>query len=159
MDLRSNYLQQSFMYVLAILLTIIFMPASIASLRPFIMVLLLYYWAMQPINMLPVFWVWCFGLLLDLVSGTTLGQHALVLVIIDLALKEVRPRLSLYGFWQHSLLMLLLVIFYVLLQSWFMINISNIMVSSDYYFGVIGTMFVWAIMYFVMRSGRRKNLI
>lgn len=159
MDQRSNYLQQSFMYVLAIFLTIILLPSALVSVRPFIMVLLLYYWAVQPVTMLPVFWVWCFGLLLDLVSGTTLGQHALVLVIIDLALKEVKPRLSLYGFWQHALLMLLLASFYVLLQSWFMINISNIMVSADYYYGVIGTMVVWAMIYFVIRSGRGKHLV
>ena len=159
MDQRSNYLQQSFMYVLAIFLTIILLPSALVSVRPFIMVLLLYYWAVQPVTMLPVFWVWCFGLLLDLVSGTTLGQHALVLVIIDLALKEVKPRLSLYGFWQHALLMLLLASFYVLLQSWFMINISNIMVSADYYYGVIGTMVVWAMIYFVIRSSRGKHLV
>ena len=159
MNLKSNFLQQTLYYLIAILLTIVFAPPSMANFRPFFLVLLLYYWAAKPVSMLPVFWVWCIGLLLDLVSGTMLGQHALVLVVVDLALKEVQPRLSLYGFWQHALLMLLLSGFYVLLQSWLMVNIAHITVTMNYYYGIVGTMLIWLLMYVIMRQQRRMHIV
>lgn len=159
MNLKSNYLQQTMIYVIAILLTIVLAPKALLSFRPYFLVLCLYYWAARPVALLPVFWIWCIGLVLDLTSGTLLGQHALVLVIIDLALKEVQPRLRLYGFWQHALLMLLLSGFYVLLQSWFMVNIAHVVVVAHYYYGILGTMLVWAVMYFAMQKWRLTQLI
>lgn len=159
MRVKANYGQQVLCYLVAIIFSIMVWPHYLAMFRPYFLVILLYFWACRAVKMLPLFWLWCLGLVMDLASGTLLGQHALVLVIISYALAEVQPRLRLYGFWQHGLLMLLFASFYVLLQAWFMVNISHTVVSFSYYGGVIGTMLVWCGLYFVLQLKPFQQLI
>ena len=158
--IQHRYFQQVTSYLAAILLTIVVLPHSMEPYRPYFFLISLYYWVLQPVKLLSVFWIWLLGLLLDFATGSLLGQHALVLVVIASALQEIRPRLLLYGFWQHLLLASLFSCFYVLLQAWFMANIANITVNWHYYYGIIGTLFLWLLMYFTTRiTFNRSRLV
>lgn len=155
---KNNYFMQVVMYVVCILASIVPLPAFFISFRPCFFLLVMYYWSTQSVKMLPIMGVWFLGLLFDLVTGTLLGQHALVLVVVAFALEEMQPRIRLYSFWQHALLIFFLSTFYVLLQSWFMVNIAHIIGSISDYYSVFGTMIVWFGIYLHI-AHRKAHLI
>jgi rod shape-determining protein MreD len=68
--------------LVALMLTIVPLPATIEAFRPDWIALTLIFWAMQ----LPRTWsigsAWLIGIVLDVAQGTLLGQHALALAVI-----------------------------------------------------------------------------
>lgn len=68
--------------VVALMLSIVPLPASIELFRPDWVALALIYWTMMLPQRYSVGTAWLVGLVLDVAQGTLLGQHALALVAV-----------------------------------------------------------------------------
>ena len=102
----------------ALVLQLIHLPYPLAVVRPMFVPLVLVYWAMvvpQPTGLLTA---WITGLLLDVLLGSVLGQHALGLTVMVFATLQVRGILSLYPIWQEALALGAVWLLYALIMFW-----------------------------------------
>lgn len=87
----------------AILLTLAPLPAPLESWRPYWVALVMIYWHLETNRLGSLGVGFAIGLLLDLSTGTLLGQHALGLVIINFLVGRFRHRIRFFPPWQQAL--------------------------------------------------------
>ncbi|MGB5177691.1 MAG: rod shape-determining protein MreD, partial [Gammaproteobacteria bacterium] len=95
------------------------------------------------------------GLMVDLLTGTLLGQHALSLTVVAYITLKFHLRLRLVPVWQQSLTVLVLLVLHQLLALW----ISRIIgrPGAPWFFwmpSVLG-MIIWPLVYATLRGMRR----
>ncbi|WP_016913469.1 rod shape-determining protein MreD [Vreelandella stevensii] len=86
--------------------------------RPEWVGLMLIYWSMRSPDRVGVFHGFVVGLLLDLIEGTALGQHALILSLLAFLAAMVYPRFRAYSLVQQAVLVLVLLGLVQLIEQW-----------------------------------------
>lgn len=104
--------------VVALVLQLFELPYALAILRPLWVPLLLVYWAIAIPQPVGLFTAWVVGLLLDVLLGSVLGQHALGLTLIVFITLSLRGWLALFPIWQEAGLLTGLWLLYVFLMFW-----------------------------------------
>lgn len=104
--------------ILVVVLTVIPLPGVLQPLRPYWAALLLIYWNLEAGRMRKLGQAFLLGLVLDLVTGTLLGQHALSLVIINYLLERFRNRIRFFPPWQQALAVFGLLVNDRIVQLW-----------------------------------------
>lgn len=128
--------------VLALMLTMVPLPAVIDAFRPDWVALVLIYWTMMLPQRYSVGVAWIVGLVLDVAQGTLLGQHALALVMITFLTSRFHLLMRVFPMSQLTLTVLALLAIYQFLLFW--INgVSGIDAPANSYWGpvVTGTLF------------------
>ena len=88
---------------IAVLLTLMPLPTTLESWRPYWVALVMIYWHLETNRLGSLGAGFAIGLLLDLSTGTLLGQHALGLVIINFLVGRFRHRIRFFPPWQQAL--------------------------------------------------------
>lgn len=102
----------------AIVLTVVPMPDTVAVWRPHWVALVMIYWHLETGNLRSLGAAFAIGIVLDLTTGTLLGQHALGLVIINFLVGRFRNRLRFFPPWQQALAVGALLINERVVQLW-----------------------------------------
>ena len=89
----------------AAVLTLVPLPPVLDMLRPYWVALVLIYWCLETHGL-----AFVVGLLLDLLTGSLLGLHALSLVIVVYLVSRFRARLRFFPPWQQALSVLALLV-------------------------------------------------
>lgn len=89
--------------LLALVVTLLPLPADLAALRPFWLGLVMAYWVMEAPDRAGLGFACVVGLLGDLVIGSLLGEQALRLVVLTFILQRFRARIRFFPLWQQSL--------------------------------------------------------
>jgi len=89
--------------ILALMLSIFPMPDAVAAWRPHWVALILIYWHLESEYLHGLGHAFLLGVLLDLLTGSLLGQHALGLVIINFLVARYRNRIRFFPPWQQAL--------------------------------------------------------
>jgi rod shape-determining protein MreD len=90
--------------VLAIMLRLLPLPQWAVWLRPDWVSLVCVFWIMVPPHRLGVVSAWAIGLLLDVISGSLLGEHALALALVAYLAQHYSLRFVTAPWWHQSLL-------------------------------------------------------
>ena len=143
-------------FILALLLTIIPLPDWLRYIRPDWVGLVLIYWCLALPDRVGVSTGWLTGLLVDLLTGTLLGQHALSLTVIAWLTLKFHQRVRLFPVWQQAVTVLALLIVHQLLALW----ISRIIGRPDvpWYFwapSLLG-LALWPVVYTLLRGLRHS---
>ncbi len=125
------------------MLEIIPVPTWAVWFRPAWMVLLLMYWIMQNPERFSLGVAWGSGILLDVLTGTLLGEHALALTIIAYLTIQVSQRMWLYPLWQQSLMVALFSFIYLLLLIWVQGMIGILSYAHFNWFMPLSNALVW----------------
>lgn len=127
-------------------------PAFFKSLSPDWVLLTLIYWMLVMPERVGVFNAWGVGLMVDVLTGRLLGQHALAYALISYFCLMFHKRLRQYLLIQQSLFVFLILLFSQIMKF----VIENI--QSDAQFTVmfwlpvvVGTLF-WPVLYMVLRT-------
>lgn len=88
--------------LLALAAAIIPLPHWAALVRPEWVALVALYWAMALPHRFSLASAWLVGLLLDVLRGVTLGQHALALVLVTYLIQRYYLRLRHVTIWQQA---------------------------------------------------------
>ena len=142
--------------VVALMLMALPMPAWAALWRPAWVALALIYWCMAVPGRVGIVSAWSVGLLLDVISGTLLGQHALGLSIVAYITHKTHRRVRVLPLWQQGISVFGLVFAYQVILLW--INgIQGIPVMAPAYWAspLISTI-LWPWVFVVLRDVRRK---
>jgi rod shape-determining protein MreD len=145
-----------FTFVVALLLTIVPLPEWARYARPDWVGLVLIYWCLALPDRVGVITGWFAGLLVDLVTGTILGQHALSLTIVAYLAQRLHLRIRLFPILQQAFTVMVLLILHQLLALW----ISRIIgrPGAPWYFwapSLLG-MVLWPMVFVLLRNMRHR---
>ena len=130
-------------FVVAFALTIIPLPEGIEAFRPEWVALAVIYWALAQPQSVGIGVAWMIGLLLDIVHGAVLGQHALGMIFIAYIVAYLHQRIRTYPLWQQLLSVLVLIIIYKLLLLWIFGVIGRSLDALLYWSSVITSVVLW----------------
>ena len=94
-------------FAIAFVLTVAPIGESLIWFRPYWVGMILIYWCIESPTQVGMGWAFITGLLLDLMTGTMAGQHALSLIIIAYIVGRFRLRMRFFPLWQQALDILL----------------------------------------------------
>lgn len=142
--------------LLALILEVVPLPDWGTSFRPQWLVLVLIYWCMALPTRVGVGFGWASGILLDIMTGTLLGQHALGLAIVAYLALKLHQRTRVQPLHQQALTILLLLLVERLLALW-VIGAAGYPAPSLWYWATpIISMLLWPWTYIVLRDIRRR---
>ena len=90
-------------FLVAFILTVLPLPDVLTWLRPYWVAMVLIYWTVEVPDQLSMGVAFMLGLLLDLLTGTLAGMHALGLVIVFYIVQRFRLRMRFFPLWQQAL--------------------------------------------------------
>lgn len=111
MMIRGNPMLLAFLSLsVALVLAILPMPEVLLPFRPLWLFLVLAFWTLEAPERIGLGVAFVFGVLMDLVVGTVLGEYALRLVIFTFLLGRFRARFNFYPGWQQTLVIAALLV-------------------------------------------------
>ncbi len=144
--------------ILALMLTMVPLPAAIDTYRPDWVALVLIYWTMMLPQSYSVGIAWIVGLVLDVAQGTLLGQHALALVVVIFLTSRFHLLMRVFPMSQLTLTVFAMLAIYQFLLFW--INgVGGVDAPASSYWGpvVTGTLF-WPFVAAFLSGLRFRNL-
>jgi rod shape-determining protein MreD len=148
-----------FTFFVALVLTIMPLPDWMRLLRPDWVGLVLIYWCMALPERVGVVSGWVSGLLVDLLTGAMLGQHALALSVVAWLTLRFHQRVRLFPMLQQAATVLVLLILHQLLSLWISRFIGRPGVDWNYWAPSFIGMLIWPLVYSALRGVRRGFLV
>ena len=142
--------------ILALMLTILPLPLWAAWFRPEWLVLVIVYWTIALPHRVNIGTAWCVGLLLDGLSGTVLGEHALAMTVVTYFACKLHKRIRAASIWQQSLTMGLFVGLFQLTVFLIQIIIGQIPNSLMYWLPTATSVLFWPWVIIILRDWRRR---
>ncbi|ATW45984.1 rod shape-determining protein MreD [Glaesserella parasuis] len=157
--MRENMIFQmlvlTFIFVIAFVLEIMPWPVDLQGLRPTWVVLVLIYWVLALPDKVSVGTAFLAGIVWDLILGSILGIHALVLSIAIYFVAKYHLILRNLSLWLQSLL----VMAYIALIRFFIFFIELVLHSAEFntqeIIGAIISGILWPWIFLLMRHIRR----
>jgi len=143
-------------FIVALLLSILPLPDWAQEMRPQWYTLALIYWCLALPQRVGVGVGWLVGIIVDVMTGTLLGQHALALALVAFIVVEIHQRVRLFPLWQQALTVLVLLLVEKLLSLWVMGAVSTPTPPLTFWIPPLVGMFLWPWVYIVLRDLRRR---
>ena len=141
--------------MIALVLALLPMPDWTIWLRPAWVLLVLIYWAMTVPYLVSVGVAWTMGIVVDLMNGTVLGEHALAFTIVVYFVSRMHIRLRMYPLLQQGMSILFFVLLYQFIVYCIQGFIGELPRSNLYWLSSITSMLLWPWLFVVMRDFRR----
>ena len=93
-------------------------PLELGYLRPDWVGLVLIYWVIALPHRIGIVTAWCVGLIMDVLLGSLLGQHALSMMLVAYIASSLYQRLRMFSVWQQSLVVFATIGLHQLLNFW-----------------------------------------
>ena len=105
-------------FVVALILTIVPLPEVVEPFRPEWTTLALIYWCLALPTRVGLGTAWSVGILVDVLKGTLLGQHALGMTMVAFIALKLHLRIRVHPLWQQAISVWLLLALNQLLVLW-----------------------------------------
>ena len=143
-------------FIVAMILAILPLPQWLNLLWPDWVVLVLLYWVMVMSHKISVGYAWLLGLLLDVLFGSMLGEHALALVCVTYFITRFHVHTRAIGLPKQVLLVFVSLFVYRAILFWMQGLIGEVPNSILYWLPiVIGTVF-WPWVFMLLRDCDRR---
>jgi rod shape-determining protein MreD len=144
-------------FVVAFLLTELPLPDWAALWRPGWVTLVLIYWCMAVPERIGVGVGWMSGLVLDVLMGTVLGQHALALSVVAFLTLKLHRRVRVLPIWQQGLTVFVLLMIDHVLVLWINGIQGRPVESLAYWASPLTSTLLWPWVFIILRDMRRKR--
>jgi|SRR5579885_911247 rod shape-determining protein MreD len=141
--------------IIAIILALLPMPDWTIWLRPAWVLMVLIYWAMMTPYQVSVGIAWITGLIMDLLNGTLLGEHALAYTIVIYFVSKMHIRLRMYPMLQQGISIFVFVTLYLFIIYCIQGFIGELPASQLYWLSAVTSMLLWPWLFVLMRDCRR----
>lgn len=156
MRIRSSPLNILISIILAMLLQVIVLPEILHYFRPQWLLLVLAYWSLESDRKVSIFIIWFLGILLDLLNGSLLGEHALSLVLSLYLWAKLERKMSMFSIWQQSLAVLVLNLIYLgliyVIESLFSVAPGGFI----YWISALSSTVLWILVSSVLKIQQRQ---
>lgn len=142
-------------FIVAFALMIFPLPDILQLVRPEFVTIVLIYWCIALPTRVGVGVGWITGLVVDVLTDSLLGQHALTLSIIAFLAIKLHQRIRVFPVWQQGITIFVLMLFQATITMWIkgmldeQTNLTAILLPA------LSTAIFWPPGYFVMRRIRR----
>jgi rod shape-determining protein MreD len=143
-------------FLVAITLTLLPMPEWTVWMRPAWVLLVQIYWTMMLPYRVNVGTAWCVGIVLDVLDGTLLGEHALALVIVTYFVSKMHSQLRMYTLLQQGLWVFLFVLVYQFTLYCIQGFLGALPKTWLYWSCAATSMVLWPWVFSIMRDYRRR---
>ena len=140
----------------ALFLSILPVPEWAEELRPQWVAMVLIYWSLALPSRVGVVWAWCTGLVLDVTTGTVLGQHALSLAVVAWLAVELHARIRVFPLAQQAVSIWVLLLVERLLSMWVVGATGQPTPTLFYWLPTFIGMLLWPWVFIVLRDLRRR---
>lgn len=145
-----------FTLLVSLVLSILPMPEGLQLYRIQWTALVLIYWSMAVPERVGVGISFVAGLLLDILTGTLLGQHALGLSVIGFVTIKTHKRVRVFPLWQQSLFVVALLLVERLLFFWVDGTIGRPAQTAESWIAPLLGGLIWPWMFIILRDLRRR---
>ncbi len=142
--------------IAALALTTFPIPGWAAPWRPAWVALVLIYWCMAVPGRVGVGIGWVLGLVLDIHSGTLLGQHALGLSVVAYTTNKLHQRVRVLPLHQQGLSVFGLIVIYNALTLWINGVQGRPVDLMAYWASPLTSMVLWPWIFIILRDVRRR---
>ena len=142
-------------FIAAFVLTIVPLPTFLHALRPEFVTIILIYWCIALPDRIGVGVGWSAGLILDVLTDTLLGQHALTLALIAFLAVKLHQQIRVFPVWQQAVTIFVLMTFQATITLWIKGLLSEAPPFSVFMFPAITTALFWPAGFLLMRQVRR----
>ncbi len=153
---RQGGLTIAVTFIIALALTALPLPEWARAFRPEWTALVLIYWCLALPTRVNVGIGWFVGLLVDVLHGTLLGQHALGLTIVAFVTIKLHQQIRVYPLWQQALSVFTLVALNQLLVVWVKGIVGQPPQSWLYWAPSLVSAMLWPWLFIILRDVRRK---
>ena len=143
-------------FVVAFILASITGPAWLEPLRPDWVALVLIYWCLAMPDRIGLGTAWLVGLLLDVVYGSLLGQHALAKTLVAFLVLKLHLRIRIFPAWQQALVVGLILVINHIIIIWVRGMSGQADAPGALWFTIIVGMAIWPALFNLLRKTRRR---
>ena len=144
----------------AILLSLLPLPEVLAPFKPYWVAMVVIYWSLETHDMIGMGLAFVTGLVLDILSGSLMGMHALSLVVIVFLVGRFRSRLRFFPPWQQALSVLALLVNDRIILIWITILLGEPIPTWRYWLAPLVGMALWPWVFLFLdriRAGVRQR--
>lgn len=131
-------------------------PPELGYLRPEWVLMVLVYWTISLPHRVGIFTAWLAGMMMDILLGSLLGQHALSFAIVAYVSATLYQRMRMYGVWQQAVVVFAFLALNQLINFW----VENITGSAEWSVWnlapALSGALLWPWTYMALRYIRRK---
>ena len=129
--------------VAAIMLSLLPLPEMLTPFKPYWLAMVLIYWSLETHDMVSLGLAFLIGLVLDILSGSLMGLHALSLVIMVFLVRRFRSRLRFFPPWQQALSVLALLVNDRIILIWITLLLGEPIPTWEYWLPPLVGMALW----------------
>jgi len=141
--------------LIAIILALLPMPDWTIWLRPAWVLMILIYWSMTVPYRVGVGIAWIMGIIVDLLNGTLLGEHALAFTVVIYFVSRMYMRFRMYPLLQQGISVLFFTLIYQFILYCVQGFIGELPRSHLYWLSSVTSMLLWPWLFILMRDYRR----
>lgn len=141
-----------FSILIALILAQLPMPVWTVWLRPAWVLMILIYWAMMAPYRVSVGVAWLTGIVVDLLTGTLLGEHALAYTVIIYFISRMYIRLRMFPLLQQGISIFFFVISYQFILYCIQGFIGQLPSTSLYWLSSLTSMLLWPWLFVLLRD-------
>lgn len=145
-----------FSVFIALVLAILPMPETMQSYRLQWSTLVLIYWCLAIPERVGVGVSFLAGIMLDIITGSLLGQHAMSLSIIAFITVKTHQRVRVFPPWQQALFVVTLLLLDRMLQVWVDGAIGRPAKDAGFWIAPLLGGILWPWLFIIMRDIRRR---
>ena len=134
----------------AMLLTILPLPGVLVPLRPYWTALVMIYWCLETHDLISLGGAFFVGLVLDLLTGSLLGMHALELVVLIYLVSRFRARLRFFPPWQQALSVLALLLNDRIIVIWIISLRGDVLPAPSFWLEPLVSTLLWPWVFLLM---------
>ena len=143
-------------FIVAMFLMVLPLPEWLRAFRPEWVTLVLIYWCLALPNRVNIGIAWVAGLVVDVLTGTLIGQHALAMAVVAFVTVKLHKQIRVYPLWQQALSVFTMVALGQLLVVWIKGIIGQSPESWLYWAPSITSALIWPWVFVMMRNLRRR---
>lgn len=127
----------------AILLSLLQMPEMLSPFMPYWVAMVVIYWSLETRGIISLGLAFLIGLVLDVLSGSLMGLHALSLVVMVFLVQRFRSRLRFFPPWQQAFSILGLLVNDRIILIWITMLLGESMPTWKYWLPPLVGMAIW----------------
>ena len=143
----------------AVLLSLLPLPEVLLPFKPYWVALVVIYWSLETRGIISLGLAFLIGLVLDVLSGSLMGLHALSLVVMVFLVQRFRSRLRFFPPWQQAFSVLGLLVNDRIILIWITVLLGESLPTWKYWLPPLVGMALWPWLFlFLDRVRARKRL-
>jgi rod shape-determining protein MreD len=141
----------------ALLLSLLPAPAVLEPFKPYWVALVIIYWSLETKGIISLGLAFLVGLVLDILSGSLMGLHALSLVIMVFLVQRFRSRLRFFPPWQQALSVLGLLVNDRIILIWIIALLGEQLPTWKYWLPPLVGMALWPWLFLLLDRMRART--